>query len=78
MKQLKVNIEENKYSFFLELIKGMDFVSIQNDADWPENLTLSEKNNIEKGINDLENGKIHSHKDVLRFAKKRILELKNN
>ncbi len=78
MKQLTVNIEENKYSFFLELIKSMDFVSIENDADWFENLSLSEKNNIEKGINDIENGKSHSHKEVLEFAKKRILELKNN
>jgi hypothetical protein len=30
MKQLTLNIKDNKYSFFLELLKSMDFVSIAN------------------------------------------------
>jgi predicted transcriptional regulator len=78
MKQLTVNIEENKYSFFLELIKSMDFISIENDVDWYETLSLSAKKNIEKGLEDIENGKIHSHDDVMKTAKKRITELKNS
>lgn len=78
MKKITVNIEENKYSFFLELIKSMDFVSIENEDDWYANLSLTEKKNIQKGIDDLENGRIHSHNDVMSFAKKRIAALKNN
>jgi hypothetical protein len=50
MKKITINIEENKYSFFLELIKSMDFVSIEDD--WYENLSCSEKKNIQKGIDD--------------------------
>jgi predicted transcriptional regulator len=79
MKQLTVNIEEKKYAFFLELIKSMDFISIENtDIDWYETLSLSSKNNIQEGIEDIENGKIHSHDDVIKLAKKRIVGLKNS
>ena len=78
MKKITINIEENKYSLFLELIKSMDFVSIENEADWFENLSFLEKKNIQKGIDDIENGRIFSHNDVMNLAKKRIAELKNN
>jgi len=78
MKKITINIEENKYSFFLELIKSMDFVSIENEEDWFENLSFLEKKNIQKGIDDIENGRIFSHNDVMNLAKKRIAELKNN
>jgi hypothetical protein len=77
MKKLTINIEENKYSFFLELIKSMDFVSIENEEDWYENLSFSEKKNIQKGIDDIENGRIFSHNEVMTLAKKRIAALKN-
>lgn len=78
MKKITINIEENKYSFFLELIKSMNFVSIENEEDWYENLSFSEKKNIQKGIDDIENGRIYSHNEVMTFAKKRIAALKNN
>lgn len=77
MKKITINIEENKYSYFLELIKGMDFVSIENEEDWYENLSFSEKKNIQKGIDDIENGKVFSHNEVMTLAKKRIAALKN-
>lgn len=78
MKQLIVNIEENKYSYFLDLIKSMDFVSIENEDDWYGNLSFLEKKNIQKGIDDIENGRIYSHNEVMTFAKKRIAALKKN
>jgi len=77
MKKITINIEENKYSFFLELIKSMDFVSIENEDDWYGNLSFSEKKNIQKGIDDIENGRIFSHSEVMSLAKKRIAALKN-
>ncbi|MBC7847353.1 MAG: hypothetical protein H7Y10_12780 [Flavobacterium sp.] len=77
MKKITINIEENKYSFFLELIKSMDFISIENEEDWYENLSFSEKKNIQKGIDDIENGRVFSHNDVMTLAKKRIAALKN-
>jgi hypothetical protein len=78
MKKLTINIEETKYPFFLELIKSMDFVSIENNDDWYENLSFYEKKNIQKGIDDIDNGTIFSHDEVMSIAKKRIHELKKN
>jgi hypothetical protein len=78
MKKVTVHIEESKYSFFLELIKSLDFVSIEKEEDWVDNLSITDKENIQKGIDDLENGRKHSHENVMAFAKKRIAELKNN
>lgn len=76
MKQLTINIKDNKYSFFLELLKSMDFVSVANSDDWFDNISENDKKAINKGIEDIENGKIHSHEDVMASAKKRISELK--
>jgi hypothetical protein len=78
MKKVTIQIEESKYPFFLELIKSLDFVSIEKEEDWFDNLSTADKKNIEKGIDDLENGRKHHHEDVMTLAKKRIAELKNN
>ena len=32
MKQLVINIQDNKYRFFMELMQSFDFVSIQEDS----------------------------------------------
>ncbi len=72
MKQLTLNIKDNKYFFFLELLKSMDFVSIANNEDWYENLSAKEKKSIQKGIEDLENGRVHSHEEVMALAKEKI------
>ena len=78
MKKLTVTIKDNKYQFFLELIKSMDFVSIVDQNDWYNDLSDNEKKMIQQGIEDLENGKIHSHEEVMDLAKKRISELKKS
>ena len=31
MKQITLNIQEDKYPFFIELIKSLDFVQVQGD-----------------------------------------------
>lgn len=77
MKKITIHIEDTKYAFFLELIKSMDFVSIEKDIDWYENLSFSEKKNIQKGIDDIENGRVFSHDEVMTFAKNKIEALKN-
>jgi hypothetical protein len=78
MKQLTINITDNKYSFFLELLKSMDFISIVDNEDWYENLSQNEKNLIQKGIDDIENGQVHYHEDVMTLANKRISDLRNS
>ncbi len=76
MKQITLNIKDHKYSFFLELLKKMDFVSIVEE-DWYESLSVEEKKSIQKGIEDLDSGNIYTNDEVMAFSKKRISELKN-
>lgn len=33
MKQIVLNIKDGKYRFFMELIKSLDFVHVQDDTD---------------------------------------------
>ena len=75
MKQITINIKDHKYSFFLDLLKKMDFVSIVEE-DWYESLSVEEKKSIQKGIEDLESGNIYTNDEVMAFSKKRISELK--
>ena len=33
MRQITINIQENKYPFFLELLENMEFINIQDDFE---------------------------------------------
>jgi hypothetical protein len=55
MKQIVLNVKEGKYSFFMELIKNLDFVQVQYDegdskedikAKW-NSLTDDQKNELQ-------------------------------
>jgi hypothetical protein len=49
MKQVTINIKDNKYRFFLELIKNLEFVEIQEESDSKEDI----EENIINGFKDL-------------------------
>lgn len=50
MKQVVINIEEGKYRFFMELVKSLDFVQVQEGTgDSKEEITA----NLTKGLKDL-------------------------
>lgn len=77
MKQLVINIKDNKLSFFLELIKNFDFISIEEDtSDWYSQLSEKEKRSIQRGIDDLDNGRTVSHEEVMASVKAKLKELK--
>lgn len=50
MKQITLNIPENKFQFFIELLKNLDFVKIEeNQGDSKQEIV----ENLEKGFDDL-------------------------
>ncbi len=49
MKQITLNIPDNKYSFFIELIKSLDFVQMQDEGDSKEEIIA----NIEEGLKEM-------------------------
>lgn len=51
MRQLTLNIEDNKYPFFLELLESMDFVRVQEEFDVSE----EHKQMVRNRLKEIEN-----------------------
>lgn len=66
--RLVIDINDNKADAFLNFIKSLDFISVNNEDEI--SLTDEQKNAIDLGLNDFEQGNVFSHEEVL-------LELKN-
>ncbi len=56
----------------------MDFISIDANSDWFENISAENKNNIQKGIEDLDNGRIYQHNDVVKLVKNKSSSFKSS
>jgi hypothetical protein len=66
--RLVIDIEDNKVDAFLSFIKSLDFISVKSEDEFK--LTDEQKNDIDLGLNDIEQGNVFSQEEVL-------LELKN-
>ena len=56
MKQVTLNIPENKYSFFIKLVRSLDFVQIEEPVGKEDTLTPEQKetwHNIKAGFEEL-------------------------
>ena len=49
MKQVILNIKEGKFQFFMELVRSLDFVQIDDDEDSKEAIL----SNIKKGLEEV-------------------------
>ena len=77
MKQLVINVKDNKLSFFLELIKNFDFITVEDTGDWYSLLSTEEKQSIDKGLDDIKNGRVKPHAEVMESVKAKIQILKD-
>ncbi len=73
-----MNLEARKYQFIQELVKvedenvleKLELVLKANQNDWFDELSESEKNEIQIGLDQAEKGEFTSHEDVMkRFSK---------
>ena len=58
---------------FIELLKSKK-IEGQVEKDWAENLTDSQKKSIERGIDDIKNGKTYSHEEAKQKIKQYLIE----
>ena len=65
MTQLQVNIPDNQLQFFKNLVTklGYDYTSLK-ETDWYDELTTKQQKEIQEGLDDLDNGRIYSDKNV--------------
>ena len=53
MKELTIRIPENKYTFFMELIKSLGFVQVEEEEDTKEEIIA----NLKQGFKEMEQHK---------------------
>lgn len=81
-----MSIQSEKYHLIQQIIELQDFSLVKklreflsketNTDDWYANLSSDEKNSISKGLQDIENGNVIAHEDVMRSVKEKIASLK--
>ncbi|MGK0413838.1 MAG: putative transcriptional regulator [Polaribacter sp.] len=73
--QLIQQIMELQDSSVIKKVREFLSKETKND-DWFNSLSSSEKESIKKGLQDLENGNVISHKEVMASVKSKIASLK--
>lgn len=61
-----------------ELSDFVDYLLFKKEKDWAENLSEEEKNSIEQGLDDIKNGRVHSHESVMDEISEYIKSRKND
>lgn len=71
-----LDIQDNKAAFIMELLKNFTFVKTTKltDSKVPT-LTKAQKEAIDEGLRDLEEGRTSSHEQVMEETKKRYPNL---
>ena len=60
----------------LNYIKTLDFVELTKTKDWWDELSEENKKSIQKGLDDIENGRVHSDEKIRAGVRQRILKAK--
>jgi hypothetical protein len=65
MAHLRVNIPDNQLQFFKNLVSklGYDYTPLK-EVDWYDELTAEQQEDIQMGLDDLDNGRVFSDKEV--------------
>ena len=71
---LKISENNSKALALLNYLKTLDFIEISETTDWYNELNFKQKESINKGIEDLENGNTYADEDVRGDIHQRILK----
>jgi len=79
IEEIKKNLQSLPKEFFGQVNDYIDFLKSKYsetkvEKDWAEDLANSQKQSIEKGIDDITNGKTYSHEEAKRKIKQYLLE----
>jgi hypothetical protein len=73
---LRISENNSKALALLNYLKTLDFVELSKTADWWDETSVEHKASIERGLDDLKNGRVHSDEDVSKSVRERILAAK--
>ncbi len=73
---LRIPDNNSKALALLNYIKTLDFVELIKTKDWWDELSEENKKSIQKGLDDIENGRVHSDEEIRTGVRQRILKAK--
>ena len=73
---LRISEKNSKALALLNYLKTLDFVELSKTTDWFDELSPEQKQSIDRGLDDLKNGRVHSDTDVRKSVRERILNAK--
>ena len=74
---LRIPEENSKALALLTYLKSLDFIELSKTTDWWDEISKENKAAIQKGLDDVENGRVHSDEEVRKSIRQRILKAKN-
>ena len=72
---LRITKATPKANALMDYLKTLDFIEITKTSDWWDDLSANNKDSIKQGMEDLDEGNIHSDKDVKKSIRQRILKV---
>ncbi len=73
---LRIPDNNSKALALLNYIKTLDFVELTKTKDWWDELSEENKKSIQKGLDDIENGRVHSDEEIRAGVRQRIVKAK--
>ena len=70
--RVTIDVKDSKAEFLMELLKSLNFVKLNDEKDWADDLDVFQKQFIEQGLTDLKNKRVASYTDVKNKALKLI------
>lgn len=70
---LKISTNNAKAKALIDFLKSLDFIELTKEEHSENELSVRSVASIEKGLEDLNNNRIHKDKDVRNSIRERIL-----
>jgi hypothetical protein len=72
---LKISEKNAKAIALINYLKTLDFVELTKSVDWWDELSEDNKASIQRGLDDLDNGRVFSDEDARKAVRQRILNV---
>ena len=73
---LRISESDSKALALINYLKTLDFIELTKTTDWWDEMTSENQASIQRGLDDLENGRVHSDEDIRESVRQRILNTK--
>jgi len=73
---LRISESDSKALALINYLKTLDFIELTRTTDWWDEMTSENQASIQRGLDDLENGRVHSDEDIRESVRQRILNTK--